>query len=124
MIQNGEPLLIDLDTLCVGHPVFELGSMFNAFAGFSSLDHNTIKEFMGYDYDTANRFWHMSLKRYLGTEDDEVCRSVEEKAMIIGYTRLLRRAIRRPDEKDSAEMVAFCKQILTKLINKVDNLSF
>ena len=25
MLQNGEPLLIDMDTLCVGHPVFELG---------------------------------------------------------------------------------------------------
>ncbi|MBQ5770056.1 MAG: anti-sigma factor antagonist, partial [Clostridia bacterium] len=28
MVQNGEPLLIDMDTLCMGHPVFELGSMF------------------------------------------------------------------------------------------------
>ena len=25
MVQNGEPLLIDMDTLCMGHPVFELG---------------------------------------------------------------------------------------------------
>ena len=30
MVQNGEPLLIDMDTLCMGHPIFELGSMFNA----------------------------------------------------------------------------------------------
>jgi hypothetical protein len=124
MIQNGEPILIDLDTLCVGHPIFELGSMFNAFAGFSSLDHNTIKKFMGYDYETANRFWHSSLKRYLGTDDESICRSVEEKAMIIGYTRLLRRAIRRPNEADSREMVAFCKEILTKLLNRVDSLTF
>ncbi|MBQ5590756.1 MAG: anti-sigma factor antagonist, partial [Clostridia bacterium] len=29
MVQDGEPLLIDMDTLCMGHPVFELGSMFN-----------------------------------------------------------------------------------------------
>ena len=36
MVQNGEPLLIDMDTLCMGHPVFELGSMFNAFVGYSS----------------------------------------------------------------------------------------
>ena len=124
MVQNGEPLLIDMDTLCMGHPVFELGSMFNAFAGFSSLDHNAIKKFMGYDYETANRFWHSSLKRYLGTDDESICRSVEEKAMIIGYTRLLRRAIRRPNEDDSREMVAFCKEILTKLLNRVDSLTF
>ncbi len=124
MIQNGEPILIDLDTLCVGHPVFELGSMFNAFLGFSSLDHNAIKSFMGYDHDTAKRFWNMSLKKYLGTDDEDFCRSVEEKAMIIGYTRLLRRAIRRPDEADSAAMISHCKEMLATLLAKTDSLCF
>ena len=124
MIQNGEPLLIDLDTLCVGHPIFELGSMYNAFIGFSELDHNAIKEFMGYDHDTAKRFWKLSLKKYLGTENEDVCRSVEEKAMIIGYTRLLRRAVRRPNEKDSSAMIAHSKEMLSKLLNSVDSLMF
>ena len=124
MIQNGEPLLIDLDTLCVGHPIFELGSMFNAFVGFSAIDHNVIKEFMGYDYETAGKFWNMSLKKYLETDDEAVCRSVEEKAMIIGYTRLLRRSVRRPDEKDSAALIAHCKKMLITLLNNVDELTF
>ena len=124
MIQNGEPLLIDLDTLCVGHPIFELGSMYNAFLGFSSIDHNVIKEFMGYDRETAQRFWKVALKKYLGTDDDSVFQSVEEKAMIIGYTRLLRRSVRRPNEKDSAAMVAYSKEILVDLLNKVDTLTF
>ena len=124
MIQNGEPLLIDLDTLCVGHPIFELGSMFNAFVGFSELDHNVTKKFMGYDHETAKRFWNMSLKKYLGTEDEDICRSVEEKAMIIGYMRLLRRAVRRPNEKDSSPMIAHCKEMLSKLLNRVDSLMF
>ena len=124
MIQNGEPILIDLDTLCIGHPVFELGSMYNAFIGFSELDHNVIKEFMGYDHDTAKRFWNMSLKKYLGTDDDEVCRSIEEKAMIIGYTRLLRRAVRRPNEKDSPAMIERCKEKLAILLEKTDSLYF
>ena len=84
MIQNGEPLLIDLDTLCVGHPIFELGSMYNAFIGFSELDHRVIKDFMGYDQDTATRFWRMSLKKYLGTEDESACDAVENKARVIG----------------------------------------
>mgnify|MGYP007037213604 CR=1 FL=1 len=83
-----------------------------------------VKEFMGYDHDTAKRFWNLALKKYLGTEDENVCRSVEEKAMIIGYTRLLRRAVRRPNEKDSAAMVAHCKETLAYLLNKVDTLTF
>jgi uncharacterized protein (TIGR02172 family) len=124
MVQNGEPLLIDMDTLCMGHPVFELGSMFNAFIGYSELDHQVTMNFFGYTHETAEKFWNMSLKMYLGTEDEAVCQSVAEKAMIIGYTRMLRRAIRRPDEADSPAKIARCKEMLAQLLDKVDSLVF
>ena len=124
MVQNNEPLLIDMDTLCMGHPVFELGSMFNAFIGYSELDHEETMNFFGYTYESAEKFWDMSLKMYLGTEDEEMCRSVAEKAMIIGYTRMLRRAVRRPEEADSPAKIARCKEMLAVLLNKVDTLVF
>ena len=124
MIQNGEPLLIDMDTLCMGHPVFELGSMFNAFLGYSELDHQVTMDFFGYTHEAAEKFWDMSLKMYLGTEDEAVCRSVAEKAMIIGYTRMLRRAVRRPDEADSPAKIAKCKERLAELLARVDTLVF
>ncbi len=61
---------------------------------------------------------------YLGTEDEAVCRSVVEKAMIIGYTRMLRCAIRRPDEADSPAKIARCKERLAQLLSQVDTLLF
>ena len=124
MVQNEEPLLIDMDTLCMGHPVFELGSMFNAFVGFTELDHQNTMDFFGYSFETAGKFWNMALKMYLGTEDEAVCRSVEEKAMIIGYIRMLRRAIRRPNEAQSPAKIARCKEMLAMLLEKVDSLCF
>ena len=124
MVQNGEPLLIDMDTLCMGHPVFELGSMYNAFVGYSELDHQNMMEFFGYSFETAGKFWETSLKQYLGTEDDAVCRSVMEKAMIIGYTRNLRRSIRRPNEAGSAAKIVRCKEMLAELLSRVDSLDF
>ena len=124
MVQNGEPLLIDMDTLCMGHPVFELGSMFNAFIGYSELDHQVTMNFFGYTHESAEKFWNMSLKMYLGTEDEDVCRSVAEKAMIIGYTRMLRRAIRRPEDADSPAKIARCKEMLGILLNKVNSIDF
>ena len=124
MVQNGEPLLIDMDTLCMGHPVFELGSMFNAFLGYSELDHQVTVNFFGYTHDTAEKFWDMALKMYLGTEDEAICRSVAEKAMIIGYTRMLRRALRRPEEAESPAKIARCKEALADLLNRVDTLVF
>ena len=124
MVQNGEPLLIDMDTLCMGHPVFELGSMFNAFVGYSELDHQNMMDFFGYSFETAGKFWNMALKKYLGTEDEAVCQSIAEKAMIIGYTRMLRRAARRPNEADSPAKIARCKEMLANLLEKVDTLNF
>ena len=124
MVQNGEPLLIDMDTLCMGHPVFELGSMFNAFVGYSELDHQNMMDFFGYSFETAGKFWNASLKMYLGTEDEAVCQKVMEKAMVIGYTRMLRRAVRRPNEADSPAKIARCKEMLAELLNNVDCLTF
>ncbi|MBQ1390399.1 MAG: anti-sigma factor antagonist, partial [Firmicutes bacterium] len=46
-LQGDEVLLIDMDTLAVGHPVFELASIFNAFVGFSELNPEQIKAFQG-----------------------------------------------------------------------------
>ena len=82
MVQNGEPLLIDMDTLCMGHPVFELGSMFNAFKGYSELNHQVTLDFYGYTYETAGRFWDIALKMYLGTDDEDRINSIKEKAVI------------------------------------------
>ena len=124
MVQNGEPLLIDMDTLCMGHPVFELGSMFNAFVGYSELDHQNILDFFGYSFETAGKFWNLALKMYLGTEEETVCQSVAEKAMIIGYTRMLRRSVRRPHEADSPAKIARCKEMLAQLLSRVDTLTF
>ena len=124
MVQNGEPLLIDMDTLCMGHPVFELGSMFNAFVGYSELNHQNMMDFFGYSFETAGKFWKIALRMYLGTEDEAVCQSVAEKAMIIGYTRMLRRAVRRPNEADTPAKIARCKEMLAYLLNKVDTLIF
>ena len=124
MVQNGEPLLIDMDTLCMGHPVFELGSMFNAFVGYSELNHQGMVDFFGYSYETAGEFWKMALKLYLGTEDESVCQSVAEKAMVIGYTRMLRRAARRPEEADSPAKIERCKEMLAELLEKTDSLCF
>jgi hypothetical protein len=113
-----------MDTLCMGHPVFELGSMFNAFVGYSELDHQNMMDFFGYSFETAGKFWNMALKMYLGTEDEAVCQAVAEKAMIIGYTRMLRRAVRRPHEADSPAKIARCKEMLAKLLEKTDSICF
>ena len=56
-LQNDEVLLIDMDTLSVGNPVFEFAHIYNSLIGFSEWDHEHIKRFQGYDFETAKAFW-------------------------------------------------------------------
>ena len=121
MVQNGEPVLIDMDTLAVGHPVLELGSMFNAFVGFGEVDPEGSESFFGFDRETALRFWYLSLARYLGTDDEQKITDAENKAKIIGYMRLLRRCLRRDADERT---VNHYKANLTEALDKVDTLIF
>lgn len=121
-----EVLLIDMDTLAVGNPVFELASMFNAFRGFSELDHGIILKFQGFDYDTACLFWKKVLQEYFGTDDEAVLSREENKARIIGYTRLIRRSIRRGglEKENTRAEIEHWKSELLDLINSTDTLLF
>ncbi len=124
--QGDENLILDMDTLSHGHPVFELASMYNAYIGFSELDHEIIKNFLGIDHETAVRFWNRSLELYLGTTDAAVIRSVEDKAATVGYMRLLRRRIRRNgyDTEEGRREIEWYRKRLCELLSHVDSLVF
>ena len=125
-LQNDEVLLIDMDTLAVGHPIFELGSIFNALVGFYEVDHELIKKFQGYDFETGVAFWKKFLTAYLETDDEARKTEVEDKARIIGYTRMIRRSIRRKGletEKGRAE-IDHWKAELLELLERTDTLLF
>ena len=126
MLQNGESLLIDMDTLCYGHPVFELASMFNAYCGYGELDETITPDFLGISQKTATVFWKKSLRLYLDGADEETVKSVEEKAMIVGYTRIMRRRIRRKGFESEAGRAEIenCARHLAELLPRTDTLLF
>ncbi len=120
-LQNDEVLIIDMDTLAVGNPIFELASIYNAFIGFSEMDHEVVKHFQGFDFEISKTFWHKALAAYLGTACETKIREVEDKARVIGYTRLIRRAIRR---HEAQEMIDHWKEELIELLKETDTLLF
>ena len=125
-LQNDEVLLIDMDTLAVGHPIFELASMYNALCGYAEPDHDIIKKFQGFDFETGVTFWRKSLAAYLGTESETKIREVEDKARVIGYTRMIRRSIRRKglETEEGRAAISLWKGELLELLDKVDTLLF
>ena len=126
MRQNGENLLIDMDTLAMGHPVFELSAIYLAYQGFPIIDHSVTSRFLGISYEQATEFWRATLKYYFGTEDENVLREQENKAKIICFARLLRRTVRKSkdDEDYKAKLIEKCKSELCALVPVTDTLTF
>lgn len=126
MMQNGEVLLIDMDTLCLGHPVFEFSSMFLAYGGINENHHEKTMDFLGLPYDVAVDIWYKTLKKYFGTEDEAKIEEYSNKAKIVGYTRIIRRLIRRhglENESDREDIELFMRN-LKELLKSVDTLMF
>ena len=126
MLQNGESLLIDMDTLCHGHPIFELASIYNAYVGFGLVDPEVLTAFLGIPAETCAAFWRRSLELYLDTADEDRLNEVEAKAKIIGLTRLMRREIRRDglSREDGRKLIEACRSALAELLPGTDSLVF
>lgn len=126
MLLGDEVLLIDMDTLAVGDPVFELAAMFNAYIGFSEMDHQVILDFQGFDHETAKTFWHKTLAAYLGTDCEETLRKAEDKARVVGYADMIQWYIRRggTDTEEGRTQVAFWTERLLAALERTDTLTF
>lgn len=125
-LTNDEVLLIDMDTLAVGDPVFEFASIYNALIGFYELNHDGVVEFQGFSYDTSVTFWNKVMAAYAGTDDAAVIESLSDRARIIGYTRLIRRSIRRgglEDEQRKKEIDHWTEELIG-LVSRINCLSY
>lgn len=126
MLQDGEVLLIDMDTLCVGHPIFEFASIFNAYQGYSELDHLNIEKFLGISFEQGKQFWDKTIDLYFDDKTKEEKEEIKKMAMIIGYARNMRRTIRRNgfDTKDGKALIEHCKNRINELLDEVDRLYY
>lgn len=72
MIQGGELLLIDLDDVCSGNPVFDLINHHSSHIMASEQAPEVVKISLGMSTDEALAMHRATLKSYFGTDDDTV----------------------------------------------------
>ncbi len=120
MLQNGEILLIDMDTLSCGNKVYEFAFMFNAYQGYGEQDHSLTEEFLGISWEDATYVWNKSLKLYFSDKTEEEIKAIEDKARLVGTVRMLRRLIRRNCSKQEIE---FKTQKIIELVDRIDCLA-
>lgn len=124
LCQNGETLLIDMDTLSHGDPVFELANIYITYVGFGEIDPSIVENFLSMPYDLSKRIWARFLPLYLGTEDPARLETAENKIKLLSYVRFMRHTIRRigADTEMGKETIALCKRRIGELLEQVDTL--
>ena len=126
MQQNGENLLIDMDTLSMGHPVFEFSEIFGAYLGYSCVDKENSAAFLGIERNQCQEIWDYTLKYYFEGKSEEYIKDVEKKAAIISYAHILRWMVRRYGIEDpyASQVIKFCIDYLNNNIPTLDKLWF
>ncbi len=126
MQYEDEALLIDMDTLSSGHPIYELACIYNAYEGFGICDPNVFKNFLSVDESVVKPLLHRILELYLETDDEDRINEVKEKASVIGLLRVLRRIIRigEQDTPDGKKLLEECRDRINRAIDHLDTLTF
>lgn len=124
-MQKGEPLLIDMDRVSIGHPIAEISDLYYFYVILGEDDPSVVEKFMGFSYDTSVQFFNCFLKHYLKTDDEKRLKEVSEKASVIGYSRMIRRFRKKGEvsEKDRARISRYTAK-LAELVNRLDTLDF
>ena len=81
MLVDNEPMLIDMETLCMGQPEFELAGLYMTYQLFGEDDPGNSMDFLGITGDTSDRIWKDIFDLYYdghsGEEKAELFKEIE-----------------------------------------------
>ena len=89
MLSGDEPMLIDMDTLSQGLPIFDLGGIYLAYIAFVEDDPENCMRFFGIDKEMADRIFYGVMDNYYQGISEQEKKEILEKVKIIGYTNFL-----------------------------------
>lgn len=124
MVQNGESLLIDMDTLSVGDPVFELAGVYIAYIGYAEMDKNNPREFFKLDYSVTSEIWRKTFEFYFADKTEEQKARNLDRIMLIANGRMLRHCAKHLAENDELNNARYKRAVenVTELLKRVDSL--
>ena len=125
MLQNDEILLIDMDTLSVGHPIFEFGSIYATYYAYPCIDKHNTDKFLGIPLETAHTIFDNIFNDYYQDKTEEEKEEIILKISTISYIQVLRLRYTYNDHSTITEQeIEFCKKYLTDIANKLDTLKY
>lgn len=116
MVQGDELLLIDMDTLSVGHPIFELAAIYAPYCAFNEDDSGNTERFFGISDEDARALYNALLNIYFGKDDP----AIKDKIRLLSYIHLV--WWNRVNEPNNNVRLEGCRGRLYELLDKYDDL--
>ena len=116
MVQKDELLLIDMDTLSVGHPIFEWAALYAPYCAFNEDDPGNSLRFFGIKDEDALALYNALLIRYFGKDDQ----TIRDKIKIVGYVHMIRWTTN--NDPTNEKRINGCKERLLKLLEQYNDL--
>ena len=126
MMQNDDLLLIDMETLSTGHPIFEFGAIFATYNAYACVDKQNTDKFIGMPVEVTTKLFNKILKYYYDDKNDEELEDIKLKLSIISYLQVLSLRSKYIDNRNKfqKEEIEFCKNYLTETAEKLDTLKY
>lgn len=118
MVQNDELLLIDMDTLSTGHPIFELAQLYCPYIAFEEDDPGNVERFLGVAPEFTKKLYDTLVFNYFGKEDEDI----KNKIRLVAYIHMI--WWNRTNEPDNKVRLEGCKSRLISLLDKYDDVNF
>ena len=115
LLVGNDLMLIDMDTLCTGHPIFELASVCNSYFEYGQISKDIVENFLEIPFDKAVYLWKNISRKYFSDLNDEEYQTVIDKVRLIGCVRGLHFFKKHNFSKENVEK--YLKD-LRELLNK------
>lgn len=89
MLSGDEPLLIDMDTLGVGDPVFDLMGLYVTYQLFNEDEPDNTQYFLGISAEMADYVWKNTLSIYFDGQNEDTISKAEDSIRLVAYVRFL-----------------------------------
>jgi len=116
MVQGEDFLLIDMDTLSVGHPIFELANLRCPYVAFEEDAPGNCEQFFGMKAEYCVKLYDDILRLYFGKEDE----AIKDKIALVCYAHMVWWTL--TNQKDNQKRLNGCKERLIALLDKYNDI--
>ena len=116
MVQGEDFLLIDMDTLSVGHPIFELANLRCPYVAFEEDAPGNCEQFFGMKAEYCVKLYDDIIRLYFGKEDE----AIKDKIALVCYAHMVWWTL--TNQKDNQKRLNGCKERLIALLDKYNDI--